>query len=78
MKPTILKLIRKVLKKVEKSLDVPHSRIKQDKWLVRVHEYSVYITDRTSNMTICIATEDFYKIKDQIKSYKKKNEQTGV
>ena len=76
MKHLTLKLIRKLLKKVEKCLDVPVLKIKECNHIAQVHEYSIYITDKVSHMTVHMSRDEYFKIRDQIKSYSKKYEKT--
>lgn len=78
MKPLTLKLIRKVLKGVERRLDEPKYRVKTPNVIVNVHELSVFITDKKSGMHVQISRDDYFKIRDQIKSYSKKNENHSV
>jgi len=78
MKPLTLKLIRKVLKGVERKLDCPKYRVKTPNVIVNVHELSVFITDKKTGMHVQMSRDDYFKIRDQIKSYSKKNENNSV
>lgn len=72
MKPLTLKLIRKVLKGVERRLDCPKYRVKTPNVIVRVHELSLYITDKKTGMHVQMSREDYFKVRDEIKSYDRK------
>lgn len=76
MKPLTLKLIRKVLKRVEKALDRQRFRCHQDPILVTVNEYTVIITQRDEQhyTTITLPIDKYMKIRDTIKSYSRKYE----
>lgn len=76
MKPLTLKLIRKLLYRLDKALDMPKYRVKHENIMVHVSDNHVHITykgkDNFSNVTL--SKETYFAIKDKIKSFDKKNE----
>lgn len=68
-------LIRKLIYKLDRVLDMPKYRVKHEGILVHVTENYVHITykgkDNFSKVTL--SKESYYAIKDKIKSFNKKH-----
>ena len=75
MKPLTLKLIRKLLYRLDKALDMPKYRVKHENIMVHVSENHVHISHKgTDNFTsVTLSKETYFAIKDKIKSFDKKN-----
>jgi len=79
MKPLTLKLIRKLLYKLDKALDMPKYRAKHENVFARPrgnHHLIICHVDRANSRETVIemTRETYFSIRDQLKSFDKKNE----